>query len=294
MKTIAKISCLIGMLFLFPMTTYAADSIEEIQEEIDSQTELLNGKIGNINQEIKTLEEEIEIYGENYTYNYKSNNNSLNTNEKESYSVQSSSFLVNDKKENKTISEILEDKKLEKDEINQKFSELKTIQETIDNFEKIQFDSNDVTKPSYLTVEEIEFILDGTKLKELSQDFYDAEQEYGVNAFFIISLAAWESGWGTSPRAVNDNNLTGFGVYSDSSEGINSATKRDNIMLTTKTLKNNYLTEGGSCYHGLSVYDISISYCESTTWAPNITRIGNDLKNDLFLNFLKELDVNFI
>lgn len=294
MKIIAKISCLIGMIFLFPITTYAAESIEEIQEEINIQTELLNGKIGNLNQEIKTLEEDIETYGGNYTYNYKAHNNTLNTSEKESYSIQSSSFLTNEKKEDKTISEILEDKKLEKEAINNKFLRLEELQETINNFQEIEFDSNDVTKPSHLTVEEIEYILDGTKLKELAQDFYDAEEEYGVNAFFIISLAAWESGWGTSSRAVNDNNLTGFGVYSDSSKGINSATKRDNIMLTTKTLKNNYLTKGGSCYHGLSVYDISISYCESTTWAPNITRIGNDLKNNLTTNFLKELDIDFI
>lgn len=294
MKTITKISCFICMLFLFPITAYANEDIEEIQQQINYQTELLNGKVGNLNKEIKNLEEDIATYGEDYTYNYKSHNNSIGSENTESYTVQSSSFFTNDKKENKTASEILEEKLLEKEKIDEIFLKIEELQNKIDDFQKITFDPSDVLKPSYLTVEEIEFILDGTKLYELAQDFYDAEQEYGVNAFFIISLAAWESGWGTSSRAVNDNNLTGFGVYSDSSVGINSDTKRDNIMLTTKILKNNYLTEGGSCYHGLSVYDISISYCESTTWAPNISQIGNDLKNDLFSNFLKELDVNFI
>lgn len=294
MKTIAKISCLVWLCFMFPLTTYAADSVEEIQEEINIQTEILNGRLGNINHEIKNLEDDISTYGEDYTYNYKTSNNTLNTQTKETYSIQSNSILTNEKENDKSISELLEEKQNEKEQIDEKFLRIEELQETIDNFSKIEFDSQDVTKPSYLTVEEIEFILKDTKLESLAQDFYDAEQEYGVNAFFIISIAAHESGWGTSSRAVNDNNLTGFGVYSDSSEGINSSTKRDNIMLTTKTLKNNYLTKGGSCYHGLSVYDVSLSYCESRIWHTKVTNIGNNLKNELLTNFLKEVDLMFL
>ena len=294
MKRILKISCFIFILFFFPISSHAMESIEEIQSSIDEKTELLNGRMGNLNQEIKELEDDIAVYGEDYTYNYKSYTNSIDSKNTESYTIKSSSFLTNDKKENKTVSEILEEKLEEKEKIDELFLQIEELQETIDNFQKITFDAEDVTKPSYLTVEEIEYILDGTKLEELAQDFYDAEQEHGVNAFFIISLAAWESGWGTSSRARNDNNLTGFGVYSDSSVGINSETKRDNIMLTTKTLKKNYLTEGGSCYHGLSVYDVSISYCKSDIWAPNVSRIGNELKEDLFSNFLNELNISFI
>lgn len=295
MKNKNKICCLFLLSLLSPTSVFATNTeIENTLSQIEDNMNLIQGKIGTLSKDISDLENDIKIYGNNYTYVYNSSSNSLNTNDsKSSYTITPNSIIQNNNsmiEDNSTISDILNAKNIEKSNLEKEYSKLEEMKTNINNFKKIEFDPEDVTKPSNLTVDEIQFILRGTKLYELAQDFYDAEEEYGVNSFFIISLCALESGWGTSSRAINDNNLTGFGVYSDSSKGINSATKRDNIMLTAKTIKNNYLTVGGVCYYGTSINSINIKYSASPTWASKITNIGNNLINDLNDNFLKSIN----
>ena len=63
------------------------------------------------------------------------------------------------------------------------------------------------------------------------------EEKYGVNAIGVMAIAVHESAWGTSRRAQEDHNLTGYGVYSDSAKGINAPSKEENLLMTAKLLK---------------------------------------------------------
>ena len=140
----------------------------------------------------------------------------------------------------------------------------------------IVFDPQDVTKLSNISTKEMKCALGGTELEKLAPIFVECEQEYGVNAIFLASIAALESNWGTSRRAVEDNNYTGFGVYSETAEGINAKTPSENIIMTAKKLSDDYLSEGGMYNHGVSVFGVNTKYCVGCTWGMKVTnRTGN-------------------
>ncbi|MFI3211399.1 MAG: glucosaminidase domain-containing protein [Peptostreptococcaceae bacterium] len=149
----------------------------------------------------------------------------------------------------------------------------------------IGFNPLNVLEISNLSVDDMYKGLYGTALYELAPVFIECENEYGINAVFLASLAAHESAWGTSRRAVEDNNLTGFGVYSDSAVGINAYSKRDNLLQTTKWLKERYLTKGAIYYNGLSIQAINTRYCigvnglSDFNWSTGIQRISNTIFN---------------
>ena len=67
----------------------------------------------------------------------------------------------------------------------------------------------DVTAPCGLSTEELEAVLK-YDLKEYAGEFLQAEEDYGINACFLASIAALESGWGQSDLAKNKNNLFGW------------------------------------------------------------------------------------
>ena len=156
--------------------------------------------------------------------------------------------------------------------------------------DEITFNANNLLEISGVSVDDMYKALEGTALYDLAPIYVEAENLYGVNALFIAGLTAQESGWGTSQRAINDNNLTGFGVYSKSAVGINANTKRDNILQTTAWLKDKYLTEGGSFFNGYSIRAVNIKYCLGSDgqtdyhWSSNITAISNNLLNTINSN----------
>ena len=165
--------------------------------------------------------------------------------------------------------------------------EVEVKEEPIEEKLAIHFNHANVLEVSHVTVEDLYSVLEGTALYDLAPIYVEAENLYGVNALFIVALTALESGWGTSDRAVYDNNLTGFGVYTDDSVGINATSKRENILMTTSWLKEAYLTEGGKYHNGFSVYSINIRYCLTETgevnthWSETITTIAYDLLSEL-------------
>ena len=100
-------------------------------------------------------------------------------------------------------------------------------------------------------------MLKGTKLEGIEQALLNAEKEYNVNAIFLTSIVANESGWGTSKRAQTQNNLTGYAVYHDLSRGTTFSSKDQCIYGTAKLLANNYLNPNGKYYNGTSIYDVN-------------------------------------
>lgn len=162
--------------------------------------------------------------------------------------------------------------------IDQKIRDLKTsIQvadhsmKLIENKKSIVFDPMNLLKKSNLTKDKAKKILKGTDLEDCSDYFIECEEKYGVNAIGVMAIAVHESAWGTSRRAQEDHNLTGYGVYSDSAKGINAPSKEENLLMTAKLLKESYLTRSGSHYKGTSLMAVNESYCTSGDWAINVT-----------------------
>lgn len=123
------------------------------------------------------------------------------------------------------------------------------------------FDPKDVSSVSNITVSDAKEMLSGTQLYQDATSFVKAERIYHVNAVFLMGIAAHESAWGTSRRAKEDNNLTGYGVYSNDAKGINKASREEGLLATANTLHERYLSKGGSYYEGTSAADINKHYC---------------------------------
>ena len=129
----------------------------------------------------------------------------------------------------------------------------------------------DVRMPSNATVEDLEKMLAGTKLSGLGQAFVDAEKTYGVNALYMMGLAAEESGYGTSNYAVKRNNLYGWGaVDSNPDLAKHFETKYSATQFVAFKLKQNYLTEGGAYHEGFTARSIDVHYCTDKQHADKI------------------------
>lgn len=143
----------------------------------------------------------------------------------------------------------------------------------------VSFNSNNLLSPSGANTRKLAIGLKGTGLEGLESSYIEAEKEYGVNAIFLCALTAEESAWGTSNRARNQNNMSGFEVYNDDAVGATFSSKHESIMTTARLLKNHYLTPNGSYFNGYSIYDVNKNYCpvNGTSWSDNISAIANQL-----------------
>lgn len=128
----------------------------------------------------------------------------------------------------------------------------------------VQFNALDTTDISNVTAVELYNILEhykGGALSDFAWAIVDCEEIFNINAFFLTALIAHESSWGTSNRAKTQNNLTGHAVYNDAAKGSSFRSAEESIYSTARLLYNDYLTEGGKRYHGVSVKNINTEYC---------------------------------
>ncbi|MDD4370787.1 MAG: glucosaminidase domain-containing protein [Anaerostipes sp.] len=175
--------------------------------------------------------------------------------------------------------------------LDQKKAEMKKLKAEIDSLKKDRdvlkknrdrmFNPMNLLQKSNLSTQEIQYMLQGSALESLASSFKKCEDTYGVNAVFVASIAIHESAWGTSRRAKEDNNLTGYGVTSDAAKGINAQTKEENLLMTAKLLKEKYLVEEGAYYHGPSVKGVNQCYCVGNTWAGYVTNYAYQLMDRL-------------
>lgn len=195
--------------------------------------------------------------------------------------VQEQEDLINQYSE---ISTKRDDIKTENEELIKKQKE---IVEEIARKGTIHFNPENLLEVSNASLEDVQAMLKGTALYDLAPAYIESENKYGVNLFFTIALTAHESSWGTSKRAVEDNNLTGFGVFYDNSVGLNSNTKRDNILRTVSWVKQQYLSPGGHYYKGTSIVNVNQSYAKNadgsvnTEWSAGISQIANNLSKKI-------------
>lgn len=110
------------------------------------------------------------------------------------------------------------------------------------------------------------------ELSGLSYAFADAEIESGVNAIALASIAAIESDWGRSERATENNNL--FGWKNSDGDYMDFYSKEECILYVAKKLREKYLNEDGSFYHGDTLLStIGNTYSGSNEWADSITDV---------------------
>ena len=201
-------------------------------------------------------------------YNSNCNSNAVNFN---------SSYTFN----SNVKSEFIEEYKIKIEELRYKEEqeriarelEIKLEEERVKN---VNYNPNNLLITTGLKSNELQEILPDS-MKHLASAIVGAEEEYQISALFIASVAALESGWATSSRAKNSNNLTGMAVYGDESPGIYYNSQEACIYDTARQLKKNYLTEGGMFHNGYSSYSVNIKYCESKDWYIKVDKIAYQL-----------------
>ena len=171
-------------------------------------------------------------------------------------------------------------KKAIKSSINKNTTKVKNMQKKIKDTKKV-INTNNIFEPSNVSTKTLKNALEGTNLKELAPAFVKAEKKYGINAIAMTSIAALESGWGKSKRAIKDNNLTGLGVYSDSAKGINADTKEKNILMTAERLATHYSKPGQTFYHGTGFDGVNKKYSASKTWGWKCENIAFRIMNKI-------------
>lgn len=119
-------------------------------------------------------------------------------------------------------------------------------------------------------------ILEGKPIQKHSEFIVDMEQIYGVNALFVVGILGIESGFGTSYRAINHNNLAGYNISGDDSYfAFNS--QEACIEEVFRLISEEYLSEDGLFYNGTSIWNVNKLYCTSDNWASKINQIIYEL-----------------
>lgn len=173
--------------------------------------------------------------------------------------------------------------------VNEISNETLTLRQSrIERFEKLEKDykelndkgSDELSKTSMLyltnktnlTAEELEYGLKNTNLQGLGKDFKKAEEKYEVNAILLMGMAKHETGNGHSYLAKTKNNLFGFNAIDQ--DPINSANtfkdKGESIDHVAKFLKENYLSEDGKYYNGISTKSIGKLYASDPEWSNKV------------------------
>lgn len=127
----------------------------------------------------------------------------------------------------------------------------------------------DITQKSNLVPDMIEALLP-PDLKGLGKAFFDGEQQYGINALFVLSIVRLESGNGTSSLARNCNNLGGIKSGEDGYRTF--ATKDECLNYMFDLLSRKYVSQGRT-----TIGAVGKIYCATGGWIPQVTEIMREL-----------------
>lgn len=177
---------------------------------------------------------------------------------------------------------LIEEKKQE--ELRREQEELRQAQEKErkEKMVRTYYTSSDVSQPSLLTAEELNIAIEGTGLQGLGQYFYEAEQAYGVNSVFLLSIAILESGWGESTLAQTKNNLFGYQAYdNDPNKAMYFSSKAEAIHTVGSHLAKNYLRSDGKYYNGATPAGVNVMYCSGGEWASKVVSIMNKVMDSV-------------
>ena len=185
--------------------------------------------------------------------------------------------------QNENIQSLYEDIIIMQDEIESIVIE-PTVDESTTTEKKVEGEPvavnlTDITKPSNLTAEQLNSIIDEqlstigesyTKFSGIGESLVKMEQETGVNALFCLSVGSLESGHGTSYAAESKNNL--FGLIGNSGNLMSFDSVDECVMYWGELIRDNYMDNGRT-----TVSSIQSKYCPgSSTWSGNVTYFMNE------------------
>ena len=133
---------------------------------------------------------------------------------------------------------------------------------------------SDMNTHSGLSVDEIEYLLEGTYMSGLGTELYKNETKYGVNTYLAIAVARMESGLGKSDAALYSNNLFGILTASGKIKYFNS--KSECIEYFYALIANSYIAKGYS-----TPYNIKSKYCDTEAWVFNVVTFMNQDSNKI-------------
>ena len=143
----------------------------------------------------------------------------------------------------------------------------------------VTYNPYNLLEPSNINREEAYQVLEGTALQTLANGYVYMEEVYGINALFLMAISAYESGWGTSYLAMNNNNLGG--IKANDGSWAYFSDWFECISYKADLLYNQYLSPNGAYYNGTSAWNINARYCEESVWADNINTIAYELLNNI-------------
>ncbi len=128
---------------------------------------------------------------------------------------------------------------------------------------QVDTDTFDLRTPCGITEEELESVLK-YGLKGMAKYYLAAEEKYGVNAVFLASVSALESGWGR--YCFRPNNIFGYGRNSFESY-------EECIDFVASKISKNYLSEDGRYYSGTTIDAVNCYYNGREVWAETVKSI---------------------
>ena len=138
---------------------------------------------------------------------------------------------------------------------------------------------SDLTQPSGEDAATINAFLAGTALAGLGSSYVNAEQHYHVSARYLVAHSILESGWGTSAIAHDKHNLFGYGADDANPYGdaVNFSSFDACIQFVAQTVSQNYLSPGGSYYHGSTLRGMNVDYASDPFWSFKIASIAGTI-----------------
>ncbi len=140
-----------------------------------------------------------------------------------------------------------------------------------------------LTTASSLTASQInsffaQHAVSSSVLQNTGKYFIEAQQQFGVNAQYLVAHAIIESGWGTSYFAKNRDNLFGYEAYTSNPNA--AATFRSieyDINFQAWFVRNDYLNSNGSFFNGPNLDGMNVDYATDPYWSNSIARIMSEI-----------------
>lgn len=133
------------------------------------------------------------------------------------------------------------------------------------------YEERDLTQPSDGTPEELASRLSATFLAELAEAFCRAERESGINATALAAIAAWQSAWGTSRMAREQQNPLAWG------RGGTFATAAQGVLQVAGLIRRHYLEPSGADYYGSNLTGMNVAYVRDPMWRHGVAAIWRQL-----------------
>ena len=99
--------------------------------------------------------------------------------------------------------------------------------------------------------------------KENAETIYDLCEKYSINEIFFCGLISAESGWNI---ASNHRSTHNYISLMSNGKLIRYNSVNEGLEIAAQKLHNNYLTPGGSFYHGKTLAGVKTCFCPSSTW----------------------------